>query len=101
MPPRVCPLCCRGARPHADAGPRGGDVWNARLREELTALITAVTANRAADRDWFTLTCDDTVREGATRDPPAMCAAASCAAVVDPPPPPLPRQPTPPFALAG
>ncbi|OSX71431.1 hypothetical protein BU14_0535s0009 [Porphyra umbilicalis] len=41
------------------AGPRGGDGWNARLREELTALIVAVTANRAADRDWFTLTCDD------------------------------------------
>lgn len=41
------------------AGPRDAE-WPARHREELVTLIAAVTANRAADREWYTLTCDDT-----------------------------------------
>lgn len=45
------------------AGPRDAE-WPARHREELVTLIAAVTANRAADREWYTLTCDDTVRGG-------------------------------------
>lgn len=35
------------------AGPRDGEQWNARLREELQALITYVKLNKANDNDWF------------------------------------------------
>ncbi|EQC31613.1 hypothetical protein, variant [Saprolegnia diclina VS20] len=37
------------------AGPRDGDAWIARLKEEYTALIQYVQMNKAADNDWFTI----------------------------------------------
>mmetsp|Transcript_16635 Transcript_16635/g.34125 ORF Transcript_16635/g.34125 Transcript_16635/m.34125 type:complete len:112 (-) Transcript_16635:383-718(-) len=35
------------------AGPRDGEAWNARLKEELTALIKYVQINKNSDKDWF------------------------------------------------
>jgi len=35
------------------AGPRDGDAWIARLKEELTSLIAYVNNNKKADNDWF------------------------------------------------
>jgi ufm1-conjugating enzyme 1 len=37
------------------AGPRDGEAWATRLREELTALIGYVQHNKSADNDWFTI----------------------------------------------
>ena len=42
------------------AGPRDGDVWLSRLKEEYTALIGYVTSNKANDNDWFTIGSDKT-----------------------------------------
>lgn len=41
------------------AGPRDATAWPARLKEELTALIKYVQANKAADADWFTVAPTD------------------------------------------
>eukprot|EP00051_Salpingoeca_urceolata_P004921 m.68879 g.68879 ORF g.68879 m.68879 type:complete len:170 (+) comp13935_c1_seq2:181-690(+) len=41
-----------------NAGPRDGEKWVARLKEELTALITYVKNNKAVDNDWFRLECN-------------------------------------------
>lgn len=35
------------------AGPRDGEQWQARLREELQALIAFVKMNKEADNDWW------------------------------------------------
>lgn len=35
------------------AGPRDGDQWIARLKQELHALIAYVNHNKKADNDWF------------------------------------------------
>jgi hypothetical protein len=35
------------------AGPRDGEQWQARLREELQALIAFVKMNKEADNDWY------------------------------------------------
>lgn len=40
------------------AGPRDGDQWHTRLREEYTALIQYITNNKKADNDWFTISSD-------------------------------------------
>uniref|UniRef100_A0A915JW26 Ubiquitin-fold modifier-conjugating enzyme 1 n=1 Tax=Romanomermis culicivorax TaxID=13658 RepID=A0A915JW26_ROMCU len=37
------------------AGPRDGDLWVQRLKEEYQALIKYVENNKAADIDWFRL----------------------------------------------
>ncbi|PRP89188.1 hypothetical protein PROFUN_01908 [Planoprotostelium fungivorum] len=38
-----------------NAGPRDGDKWIARLKEEYTALIAYIKNNKDSDNDWFTL----------------------------------------------
>lgn len=35
------------------AGPRDGDQWIARLKQELNSLIAYVNTNKAKDSDWF------------------------------------------------
>jgi hypothetical protein len=35
------------------AGPRDGDQWIARLKQELNSLIAYVNNNKKADNDWF------------------------------------------------
>jgi ufm1-conjugating enzyme 1 len=40
------------------AGPRDGEAWVARLREEYGAIIAYVKANKAHDADWFTIASD-------------------------------------------
>jgi hypothetical protein len=35
------------------AGPRDGDQWIARLKQELHALIAYVNMNKKSDNDWF------------------------------------------------
>lgn len=42
------------------AGPRDGEQWQARLREELQALIHFVKMNKEADNDWFRIECNKT-----------------------------------------
>mmetsp|Transcript_30040 Transcript_30040/g.41591 ORF Transcript_30040/g.41591 Transcript_30040/m.41591 type:complete len:172 (-) Transcript_30040:73-588(-) len=37
------------------AGPRDGEAWNTRLKEEYKALIGYVQSNKANDSDWFTI----------------------------------------------
>lgn len=37
------------------AGPRDGEKWTQRLKEEYMSLITYVEANKASDNHWFTL----------------------------------------------
>lgn len=37
------------------AGPRDKELWAQRLKEEYTALIKYVEANKAKDNDWFRL----------------------------------------------
>eukprot|EP00232_Nephroselmis_pyriformis_P001430 CAMPEP_0182912896 /NCGR_PEP_ID=MMETSP0034_2-20130328/37755_1 /TAXON_ID=156128 /ORGANISM="Nephroselmis pyriformis, Strain CCMP717" /LENGTH=166 /DNA_ID=CAMNT_0025049589 /DNA_START=70 /DNA_END=570 /DNA_ORIENTATION=- len=37
------------------AGPRDGEEWGKRLKEEYTALITYIKNNKATDSDWFTI----------------------------------------------
>ena len=37
------------------AGPRDGEAWMARLKEEYLALIKYVENNKEADNDWFRL----------------------------------------------
>ncbi|XP_072344145.1 ubiquitin-fold modifier-conjugating enzyme 1 [Scyliorhinus torazame] len=39
----------------ANAGPRGGERWRERLKEEYQALIKYVENNKKADNDWFRL----------------------------------------------
>lgn len=43
------PLCT------INAGPRDGDRWKARLKEEIRALITYIRNNKKNDNDWFTI----------------------------------------------
>jgi ufm1-conjugating enzyme 1 len=38
-----------------NAGPRDGDLWVKRLKEEYTSLIKFVQINKEADSDWFQL----------------------------------------------
>ncbi|EDQ91847.1 uncharacterized protein MONBRDRAFT_21173 [Monosiga brevicollis MX1] len=38
-----------------NAGPRSGDLWRARHKEELMSLITYVKNNKENDNDWFRL----------------------------------------------
>ena len=45
--------------PQVNASPRDATAWPARLKEELTALIAYVQANKAADADWFTVSPTD------------------------------------------
>ena len=42
------------------AGPRDGETWVARLKEEYQALIGYVTSNKANDNDWFSIASDKT-----------------------------------------
>ncbi|CAI8049764.1 Ubiquitin-fold modifier-conjugating enzyme 1 [Geodia barretti] len=37
------------------AGPRDGDQWATRLKEEYTSLIQYVSQNKDSDNDWFRL----------------------------------------------
>lgn len=37
------------------AGPRDGEKWNERLKEEYKALIAYVKLNKENDNDWFTI----------------------------------------------
>lgn len=37
------------------AGPRDGAEWIARLKQELTSLISYVNHNKKADNDWFVI----------------------------------------------
>jgi ufm1-conjugating enzyme 1 len=39
----------------AKAGPRDGEAWKERLKQEMKALIAYVQSNKAADTDWFTI----------------------------------------------
>lgn len=43
------------------AGPRDGDGWLARLKQELQTLIQYQTRNKAADQDWFIIQPVDTL----------------------------------------
>lgn len=38
-----------------NAGPRDGNLWLERLKEEYNALITFINNNKASDSDWFRL----------------------------------------------
>lgn len=40
------------------ASPRDKEAWTARLREELTALISYVKTNKEQDKDWFHVECN-------------------------------------------
>eukprot|EP00947_MAST-08B_sp_MAST-8B-sp1_P001651 g1651.t1 len=40
------------------AGPRDGEAWTTRLKEEYMALITYIKNNKENDNDWFTLKSD-------------------------------------------
>jgi ufm1-conjugating enzyme 1 len=40
------------------ASPRDKEAWNARLKEELTALIQYVQINKEQDKDWFHIECN-------------------------------------------
>lgn len=42
-----------------NAGPRNGDLWVKRLREEYESLIQYVKNNKAADNDWFHLEANE------------------------------------------
>jgi ufm1-conjugating enzyme 1 len=42
------------------AGPRDGEAWIERLKEEYTALIQYISMNKEGDNDWFTLESDRT-----------------------------------------
>jgi ufm1-conjugating enzyme 1 len=42
------------------AGPRDGEQWGQRLREELQALIHYVKVNKETDNDWFRIECNKT-----------------------------------------
>eukprot|EP00164_Ancoracysta_twista_P005484 GFYU01007521.1.p1 GENE.GFYU01007521.1~~GFYU01007521.1.p1 ORF type:complete len:189 (+),score=56.30 GFYU01007521.1:68-568(+) len=42
------------------AGPRDGDAWVNRLKEELTAIIKYVNMNKEAGNDWFQIECNKT-----------------------------------------
>eukprot|EP01105_Mastigella_eilhardi_P009134 TRINITY_DN2172_c0_g1_i1.p2 TRINITY_DN2172_c0_g1~~TRINITY_DN2172_c0_g1_i1.p2 ORF type:complete len:164 (-),score=52.37 TRINITY_DN2172_c0_g1_i1:331-822(-) len=41
------------------AGPRDGEKWVQRLKEEYTALIKYVELNKKQDNDWFTLEANE------------------------------------------
>eukprot|EP01117_Protostelium_nocturnum_P006831 TRINITY_DN2451_c0_g5_i1.p1 TRINITY_DN2451_c0_g5~~TRINITY_DN2451_c0_g5_i1.p1 ORF type:complete len:154 (+),score=33.43 TRINITY_DN2451_c0_g5_i1:124-585(+) len=43
-----------------NAGPRDGENWIKRLKEEYSALISYVTQNKEADNDWFILEANKT-----------------------------------------
>jgi ufm1-conjugating enzyme 1 len=43
-----------------EAGPRDGEKWIERLKEELAALIKYVQINKENDNDWFKVECDET-----------------------------------------
>eukprot|EP00854_Cymbomonas_tetramitiformis_P006884 gene6884-8218_t len=42
-----------------NAGPRDGEEWGKRLKEELKALIGFVQSNKATDNDWFQISPAD------------------------------------------
>eukprot|EP00474_Spongospora_subterranea_P009293 CRZ09751.1 hypothetical protein [Spongospora subterranea] len=42
------------------AGPRDGDQWIERVKQELKALIKYVQLNKEADHDWFKISADKT-----------------------------------------
>mmetsp|Transcript_33242 Transcript_33242/g.83782 ORF Transcript_33242/g.83782 Transcript_33242/m.83782 type:complete len:109 (-) Transcript_33242:15-341(-) len=42
------------------AGPRDGETWKNRVKEELGALIQYIKISKDNDQDWFTITCDPT-----------------------------------------
>lgn len=54
------PLCT------IDAGPRDGDEWKKRLKEEIRALIAYIRNNKKTDSDWITIkpNADGTFWEG-------------------------------------
>lgn len=41
------PLCT------INAGPRDGDLWKKRMKEEVRSLITYIKSNKQSDNDWF------------------------------------------------
>eukprot|EP01028_Stygiella_incarcerata_P001025 TRINITY_DN1162_c0_g8_i1.p1 TRINITY_DN1162_c0_g8~~TRINITY_DN1162_c0_g8_i1.p1 ORF type:complete len:128 (+),score=24.15 TRINITY_DN1162_c0_g8_i1:81-464(+) len=43
-----------------NAGPRDGEKWTQRLKEEYTALIKYIQINKSKDNDWFHLESDKT-----------------------------------------
>ena len=43
------PLCT------VNAGPRDGEQWKLRMKEEVRALITYIRNNKQSDNDWFTI----------------------------------------------
>ena len=43
------PLCS------INAGPRDGDEWKKRMKQEVKALIAYIKNNKASDQDWFTI----------------------------------------------
>ena len=46
------------------AGPRDGEAWVSRLKEEYQALIGYVQSNKANDNDWFTISSNKEGRSG-------------------------------------
>ena len=46
------------------AGPRDGEAWVSRLKEEYQALIGYVQSNKANDNDWFTISNNRRGRRG-------------------------------------
>ena len=77
------------------AGPRDGDAWLPRLKQELHALIQYAQQNKRADQDWFVVQPSDALgTKSATRphsapliSPSSMrliCAVSLTAAVVYP-----------------
>ncbi len=37
------------------AGPRDGEEWKSRCKQELQSLIAYVKSNKEQDKDWFTI----------------------------------------------
>jgi ufm1-conjugating enzyme 1 len=55
MDPQVKASVARIPLLSVKAGPKDGEAWQERLREEYTSLIACVEANKAAEAHWFTL----------------------------------------------
>lgn len=61
-----------------NAGPRDGDKWKDRLKEEYTALIKYIQLGKENDTDWFQI---ESNKEVAASPPKRPRACVDCASV--------------------